>query len=101
MFFSTLFISSSLSSCFPIVYSITIGRAGQDVTGTTRAEKATSDSNKGHDRGAGRREEEDDGWAEVLGGGEREEQGTGWPEERSGGLNGWPVAVWRTRRTRE
>ena len=79
-------------------------RAGQDVTGRTWAGTATRDNNEGQGRGAGVREEEGDGWARVLrggGGGEQGKQGTGWPEERSGGLNGWPVAVWQTRRTRE
>ena len=55
--FSTLFISSSHSSSILIIYSATTGtagraRAGQDVTGPTRAGTATRDSNEGQDRGA-------------------------------------------------
>ena len=80
-FFFSLFFCSNRLQC-----NNRQGRAGQDV-----------DSNKGQDRGAGRREEESDEWAGVLmegdGGGEQREQGTGWPEERSGEFNGWPAAV--------
>ena len=38
----------------------------QDITGPTWAETAKRDSNEGHGRGAGGREEEGDGWAGVL-----------------------------------
>ena len=52
--FSTLFISFSRSSSFPIVYSTTTGRNGTDAGGG---------NNEGQDRGASGREEEVDGCA--------------------------------------
>ena len=60
---------------------------GQDVTGPTRTETAKRDSNEGQQRGTGQ-------------GGRREGRG-GMTRGAERGLNGWPVAVWQTRRTRE
>ena len=59
VFFSLFFCSNCLQ------YNNRRGRAGQDVTGPTRA-GTLRESNKGQGRGAGRREEEGDGWAGVL-----------------------------------
>ena len=61
----TQFISSSRSSSFRIIYSISIGRAGRGGAGRNGTNAGAS-SNEGQDRGAGGREEKRDGWAGVL-----------------------------------
>ena len=61
--FSTLFISSSHSSSFPILY--VRQQAGRDRAGHNRTD-AGGDSNEGRDRGAGGREEEVEGRAGGL-----------------------------------
>ena len=61
--FSTLFISSSRFSSFPIVY--VRQQPGRDRAGRNRT-NAGGDSNEGQDRGAGGREEEVEGQAGGL-----------------------------------
>ena len=81
LLFSTLLISLSRFSSFPIVYSTITGGAGRDVTGPTRAAQQ-----RGTGQGVGGQEGEVERWAkEGSGGGQGAETG-GRQKKQRGGL---------------